>query len=167
MWNFECWVHSNLWIMRLSLFWGQKVLVLDVWLSWGCSLTEKSPLPTAVPFWWALMSRLLGGAFPLALILCLKASIKATYTENRRRATQGRGAEKWIGAFVLFAEETAEPPECPSASLPLSVIPCRSTLSVLLYLSISSTCLFTYSPSSSTINLSPPHRLSLSASFSG
>lgn len=56
---------------------------------------------------------------------------------------------------------------CPSLSLsfPLFVIPSRSTAVVSLHSTASSTCLFTYSLSSSPINSPPPHTASLPLSL--
>lgn len=50
---------------------------------------------------------------------------------------------------------------CPSLSFPLFVIPSRLTVVVPLHSTASSTCLFTYSLSSSPINIPPPHSVSI------
>lgn len=110
--------------------------------------------PAAGLLWWALFQflllftlGLLRGTFPLALILCLKASIKPTYTENSGEATQGRGRGRRMRELLLFDKAMAT--LC-CVSIPLIVIPSRSAA---IHSTTSSTCLFTYSPSSSPISI--------------
>lgn len=82
-------------------------------------------------------ARPLRGAFPHALIRCLKASIKPTYTEN---ITKG---ERQTRALLLFDKATAKLGRATatlshSLSFPADIVPLHSTAS--------STRLFTYSP---------------------
>lgn len=85
----------------------------------------------------------LRGTIPLALVLCLKASIKPTYTENIMKGERRRDDR---GQYCYLIKQWQSSVVRPSLSFPPFVIPSRSTAVAPLHSTASSTCLFTYSP---------------------